>query len=374
MSDEEEDFFLKDPQKAGQPMEISIETLSGTVFDVPVRPTDTVLDIKTKIQRVEGIPTHHQNLLFHLKELEDFKRLSDVGIKNGSKLKLVLSMRGGPISTRRLTTCIDRRHIVWKDLKELIEHTREEIAEKPESTSKVSVLVFKEGAAINLIRVIENEDGSYSPYLKENREKRVEMVKSIKKMSEDSGIESKMEILRSKMENLEVLEDESNELSDLNDLKSLKSRFLNRFLSKKDEESEDLDKKIEKNDDVSENLAASSSVFDEIESNSIRKPFYLHKSDNNLHKLDKSPCKTDKVEGVKELKGVSSGKNRRMRCEKCKKRLNLTNWYLCRCEKAFCTQHRLPEVHDCGYDFKGEGRRVLERENPVVKGVKVVKF
>lgn len=30
--------------------------------------------------------------------------------------------------------------------------------------SKVSVLVFKEGDIINLLRVIENEDGSYSPY------------------------------------------------------------------------------------------------------------------------------------------------------------------------------------------------------------------
>lgn len=35
-------------------MEISIETLTGTSFDMRVYPTDTVLDIKNKIQRVEG--------------------------------------------------------------------------------------------------------------------------------------------------------------------------------------------------------------------------------------------------------------------------------------------------------------------------------
>lgn len=57
-----------------------------------------------------------------MKELEDDKRLSDVGIKNGSTLKLVLSMRGGPISTRRLASC--EHHIAWKDLKELIDHAR----------------------------------------------------------------------------------------------------------------------------------------------------------------------------------------------------------------------------------------------------------
>lgn len=35
-------------------MEISIETLTGTSFDVRVYPTDTILDIKNKIDRVEG--------------------------------------------------------------------------------------------------------------------------------------------------------------------------------------------------------------------------------------------------------------------------------------------------------------------------------
>lgn len=69
-----------------------------------------------------GIPVHHQNLLFRMEETEDRKKLSDMGIVNGCTLKLVLSMRGGPISTRRLSTC--DHHLIWKDLKELIEHTR----------------------------------------------------------------------------------------------------------------------------------------------------------------------------------------------------------------------------------------------------------
>lgn len=42
-------------------MEISIETLTGTSFDMRVYPTDTVLDIKNKIQRVEG----EFNEIFH---------------------------------------------------------------------------------------------------------------------------------------------------------------------------------------------------------------------------------------------------------------------------------------------------------------------
>lgn len=68
-----------------------------------------------------GIPAHHQNLLFQMTELEDHKTLDELGITNGSTLKLVLSMRGGPISTRRLTY---EHHLAWKDVKELIEHAR----------------------------------------------------------------------------------------------------------------------------------------------------------------------------------------------------------------------------------------------------------
>lgn len=65
---------------------------------------------------------HHQNLLFRMTELEDHKKLGDLGIRNGSTLKLVLSMRGGPISTRRLSSC--DHHVTWRGLKELIEHAR----------------------------------------------------------------------------------------------------------------------------------------------------------------------------------------------------------------------------------------------------------
>ncbi|XP_018322985.1 uncharacterized protein LOC108735496 [Agrilus planipennis] len=141
-------------------MDLVIETLTGTSFEMKVCPSDTILDIKNKIQRVEGIPVHHQNLLYRLNELKDHNRLCDMGIQSGSVLKLVLSMRGGPISTRRLSST--DQHI-WKNLKELLENTREELGDKLGPGSKVSVLVFKDGDIINLIRVIENDADSLYP-------------------------------------------------------------------------------------------------------------------------------------------------------------------------------------------------------------------
>lgn len=87
---------------------------------------------------------------------------------------------------------------------------REEIGEK--GGSKVSVLVFKEGEVINLIRVIENEDGSYSPYAdkaisppyRTASEREDNQVSFFKKITEDMEMASKMHSLKSKMQNLSV--------------------------------------------------------------------------------------------------------------------------------------------------------------------------
>ncbi|KAK9883048.1 hypothetical protein WA026_001256 [Henosepilachna vigintioctopunctata] len=103
-------------------MEIQIETLMGSSFDMRVSATDTIQDIKRRIHRVEGIPVTHQNLIFQSKELSDCRKLHDVGIKDGSKLKLVLSMRGGPISTRRIATACEHQ-MMLKQLKELLDTT-----------------------------------------------------------------------------------------------------------------------------------------------------------------------------------------------------------------------------------------------------------
>lgn len=35
----------------------------------------------------------------------------------------------------------------------------------------------------------------------------------------------------------------------------------------------------------------------------------------------------------------------------CKKKLKNTN-FICRCDKRFCNMHRLPEDHQCNFDYK----------------------
>jgi AN1-type zinc finger protein 5/6 len=40
----------------------------------------------------------------------------------------------------------------------------------------------------------------------------------------------------------------------------------------------------------------------------------------------------------------------------------------CRCEHIFCTKHRIPESHNCTYDFKENGKLFLQ--NTMVKVTK----
>lgn len=36
--------------------------------------------------------------------------------------------------------------------------------------------------------------------------------------------------------------------------------------------------------------------------------------------------------------------------------------------------HRLPEYHECTYDFASEGKKLLKNNNPQVKGEKITKI
>ena len=65
------------------------------------------------------MPISQQHLIYQNRELSDGASLIESGVESGSRLQLVVAMRGGPVNTRRLPMYEDITHAEMQQLMEM---------------------------------------------------------------------------------------------------------------------------------------------------------------------------------------------------------------------------------------------------------------
>jgi len=125
-------------------MNLTVKSLSGQSYNIQAHNTNTIDEIKEKIQLQSGIPPDQQRLIFSGKQLDDDRTLGDYSIVDNSTLHMVLRLGGPP------------QNVHWKPF--IATTTPELLQQDVKRDSKLSITFSKKGKHIDLDELVDFQE------------------------------------------------------------------------------------------------------------------------------------------------------------------------------------------------------------------------
>lgn len=89
------EYVVLPPLKQDEDICVFVKTLTGKTISIYLNSLASVNEVKNHIERIEGVPSVQQRLIFGGVQLEAYGTLESYGVHNDNTLHLVLGLRGG---------------------------------------------------------------------------------------------------------------------------------------------------------------------------------------------------------------------------------------------------------------------------------------